>query len=133
MKNGITKTKTNIWRFINQSAIQDSKWQPLEEMVLAIEEKSVSWEYMQKFPFITQIKACSKVNQSIKMDLYCLFLSAISLKEGECDLRKSCNLKHMTAAVKMFKHTNYTGTGELILFAYLKKHSYNVTFISSES
>ena len=131
MKNGITKTKTNIWRFINQSAIQDSKWQPLEEMVLAIEEKSVSWEYMQKFPFITQIKAW--VNQIIKMDLYCLFVSAISLKEGECDLRKSCNLKHMTAAVKMFKHTNYTGTGELILFAYLKKHSYNVTFISSES
>ena len=73
MKNGITKTKTNIWRFINQSVIQDCKWQPLEEMVLAIEEKSVSREYMRKFLFITQIKACSKVNQSIKMDLYCPF------------------------------------------------------------
>ena len=26
MKNGITKTKTNIWRSINQSIIQDFKW-----------------------------------------------------------------------------------------------------------
>ena len=72
-------------------------------MLLAIEENSVSREYMWKFSCIPQIKACSKVNQSIKMDLHCPFLSAISLKEGECDLRKSCNLKHMTAAVKMLK------------------------------
>ena len=64
----------NIWRFINQSVIQDSKWQPLDEMVPAIEEKSVSWEYMRKFLCIPQIKACSKVNQSIKMDLYCNFI-----------------------------------------------------------